>query len=119
MTKPTMKTAAVIAMVKGTRELDTACFAAMRGAIAMRDAASALPEGSEERSKVEALATILERVHGVLDGKLSPEGNAHPLACEIRSPDFVNVETVEGKVRRSFKVPGASGFGFCWKDELI
>lgn len=119
MTKPTMKTAAVIAMVKGTRELDTACFAAMRGADAMRNAASALPEGSEERNKVEALATILERVHGLLDGKLSPEGNAHPLACEIRSPDFVNVQNVEGKVLRSFKVPAADGFGYRWQVEAV
>jgi len=119
MTKPTMKTAAVTAMVKGTRELDTACFAAMRGAIAMRDAASALPEGSEERNKVEALATILERAHGLLDGKLSPEGNAHRLSCEIRSPDFVNMETVEGVVRRAFKVPAADGVGFFWKVEAV
>ena len=119
MTKPTISAAAATHMVKGARELDTACFAANRGAIALRNVAHALPKGSPELKKVEALATILERVHGLLDGDVSPEGNAYKLALEIASPDFVNVQTVEGKVLRSVKVPAADGFGYRWQVEAV
>jgi hypothetical protein len=91
MTKPTMNARNRIAMMHGARELTKAYGAALRGADAMRNAACVLPEGSEERGKVEALATILERVAQTLNGTPSPEGNAYPLSCEIYRADFVTV----------------------------
>ena len=85
-----MRRSQIQSMRDAAQELDTACFAAMRGAQGLLDAASNLPEGSPQRAKVEALGLLLRGIARRLDGKpLDGEINAWHTSLEIRAVGFL------------------------------